>query len=49
VWLTVTEMGTIYLLHFDRPYGHAQHYTGYTTICPLDWLLTTMAGEPGYW
>jgi predicted GIY-YIG superfamily endonuclease len=24
-------MGTIYLLHFDRPYQHAAHYTGWTT------------------
>jgi predicted GIY-YIG superfamily endonuclease len=24
-------MGTIYLPHFDRPYQHARHYTGYTT------------------
>jgi predicted GIY-YIG superfamily endonuclease len=23
--------GTVYLLHFDRPYGHARHYTGWTT------------------
>ena len=23
--------GTIYLLHFDRPYRHAGHYTGWTT------------------
>lgn len=23
--------GTVYLLHFDRPYGHAAHYTGWTT------------------
>ena len=23
-------MGTIYLLHFDPPYKHARHYTGYT-------------------
>lgn len=22
--------GTIYLLHFDRPYKHAKHYTGWT-------------------
>jgi hypothetical protein len=20
--------GTVYLLHFDRPFGHARHYTG---------------------
>jgi predicted GIY-YIG superfamily endonuclease len=23
--------GTVYLLHFDRPYHHAAHYTGWTT------------------
>jgi predicted GIY-YIG superfamily endonuclease len=22
--------GTVYLLHFDRPYRHAAHYTGWT-------------------
>ncbi len=22
--------GTIYMLHFDRPYRHARHYTGWT-------------------
>lgn len=22
--------GTIYLLHFDRPFGHAKHYLGWT-------------------
>lgn len=25
------ERGTIYLLHFDRPYKHAKHYLGWTT------------------
>jgi hypothetical protein len=25
------RLGTIYLLHFDRPYRHARHYTGWTT------------------
>jgi predicted GIY-YIG superfamily endonuclease len=25
-----TASGTIYLLHFDRPYRHARHYIGYT-------------------
>lgn len=24
------ERGTVYLLHFDRPYRHAAHYTGWT-------------------
>ena len=23
--------GTVYLLHFERPYQHARHYTGWTT------------------
>lgn len=23
-------MGTVYLLHFSRPYQHARHYIGYT-------------------
>jgi len=23
--------GTVYLLHFDRPYRHAGHYTGWTS------------------
>lgn len=22
--------GTVYLLHFDRPYRHARHYLGWT-------------------
>ncbi|GAA1857211.1 hypothetical protein GCM10009687_25430 [Asanoa iriomotensis] len=26
--------GTVYLLHFDRPYGHAGRYTGWTTDLP---------------
>ncbi len=24
------QSGVIYLLHFDRPYKHARHYTGWT-------------------
>ena len=24
-------IGTIYVLHFDRTYKHARHYTGWTT------------------
>ena len=23
-------LGTVYLLHFDQPYAHARHYTGWT-------------------
>ena len=26
--------GWIYLLHFDRPFGHARHYTGWTGDLP---------------
>lgn len=25
------EVGTIYLLHFERPYRHAKHYLGWTS------------------
>lgn len=24
-------MGTVYLLHFDKPFKHARHYIGFTT------------------
>ena len=24
------QAGTVYLLHFDQPYKHARHYTGWT-------------------
>lgn len=26
----IAEQGVVYLLHFDRPYRHARHYTGWT-------------------
>ena len=26
-----SDEGTIYLLHFERPYQHARHYLGFTT------------------
>lgn len=26
--------GTVYLIHFDRPYAHAKHYLGFTTDLP---------------
>ena len=29
-----TTTGTVYLLHFDRPYRHASHYTGWTVDLP---------------
>jgi predicted GIY-YIG superfamily endonuclease len=25
------HQGTVYLLHFNKPYHHAKHYTGFTT------------------
>lgn len=28
------QAGTIYLLHFGRPYKHARHYTGWTDDLP---------------
>jgi predicted GIY-YIG superfamily endonuclease len=30
----MSQAGTVYLLHFDRPYVHAAHYTGWTTDLP---------------
>src|SRR4051812_12502200 len=27
-------VGTIYLIHFDRPFGHATHYLGWTADLP---------------
>jgi hypothetical protein len=24
--------GTVYLLHFERPYKHARHYLGFTAL-----------------
>jgi hypothetical protein len=28
------EVGTIYLIHFDQPIAHAQHYLGWTSDLP---------------
>ena len=28
------HLGTVYLIHFDRPYRHARHYVGFTTNLP---------------
>lgn len=28
---TTTPVGTVYLLHFNTPYKHARHYSGFTT------------------
>ncbi|MGH6655014.1 MAG: hypothetical protein ACRDVE_07380 [Actinocrinis sp.] len=27
-------VGTVYLLHFDTPFGHARHYTGWSADLP---------------
>ena len=27
--MTAEQAGTVYLIHFDRPYRHARHYTGW--------------------
>jgi predicted GIY-YIG superfamily endonuclease len=29
-WAPQPTNGTVYLLHFDRPYKHARHYIGWT-------------------
>lgn len=36
--------GTVYLLHFDRPYRHARHYCGWTTNL-AERLATHRAGQ----
>ena len=37
--------GTVYLLHFERPYGHARHYCGWTV--DLESRLTAHATGHG--
>jgi predicted GIY-YIG superfamily endonuclease len=32
--MSATTGGTVYLLHFDRPYRHARHYCGWTRDLP---------------
>lgn len=27
----MNTLGTVYLIHFDRPFGHAQHYVGWAS------------------
>jgi predicted GIY-YIG superfamily endonuclease len=29
--MAANVLGTCYLLHFERPYGHARHYLGWTS------------------
>ncbi|SBW27308.1 endonuclease [Protofrankia symbiont of Coriaria ruscifolia] len=38
-------VGTVYLIHFDRPYRHAAHYTGWTV--DLDTRLAEHAAGRG--
>ncbi|MDO7846454.1 endonuclease [Hymenobacter sp. M29] len=39
-------MGTVYLLHFDKPLAHAQHYVGFTKReSPLRRLKVHRAGQ----
>ncbi len=39
--------GTVYLLHFDRPYAHARHYLGWTHPGGLDARLAEHAAGRG--
>ncbi len=41
----VTTVGVIYLLHFERPYRHARHYTGWAA--DLDHRLAEHAAGQG--
>ena len=42
--MTSGQPGTVYLLHFDRPYQHAVHYTGWSASLP-DRLAAHAAGQ----
>ena len=33
-WGDARVVGTVYLLHFDVPFGHAKHYTGWSNDLP---------------
>lgn len=37
--------GTIYLLHFDRPYEHARHYIGFTEGPVEDRIALHLRGQ----
>jgi hypothetical protein len=52
---TGTEAGTVYIVHFDTPYKHARHYTGWATDLVLAaiqgerrWRGCVFAGERGF-
>jgi hypothetical protein len=38
-------LGTVYLLHFSKPYKHARHYVGWTAGDPHDRLQTHLDGQ----
>lgn len=38
------SVGTIYLLHFDRPLHHAKHYLGWAKDDPMDRVNDHLAG-----
>lgn len=42
--MTAAALGTVYLLHFDAPFGHARHYTGWTPSL-VDRLAKHAAGH----
>jgi predicted GIY-YIG superfamily endonuclease len=44
-WPAGHPVGTVYLLHFDRPYRHARHYTGWAA--DLDTRLAEHAAGRG--
>jgi hypothetical protein len=41
----MTDTGTVYLIHFDRPYVHAKHYLGWTPGDVAERLARHAAGR----
>lgn len=39
------KQGTVYLIHFDKKFHHAQHYIGYTDINVLDRIARHLQGH----
>ena len=39
------EIGTLYLLHFDRPFHHCRHYVGWTSLSAEKRLERHLAGR----
>jgi predicted GIY-YIG superfamily endonuclease len=40
-----TPHGTVYVLHFDQPFKHANHYIGFTTRTVEDRLVEHIIGD----